>query len=126
VDFKKYYSACIPLIGITLISCTPQREFVRFGNPHPHFHYNQGIAGPNLPHEGGASIEPLYSGRPYPYGFVVDGPRHSPYISPQYRVMDLSAPFAPCQRIINNTDAPIIVRDGNPYRNNRIVMQEFH
>jgi hypothetical protein len=117
---------CIPLIFLTLVSCAPQREFVRFDNSQSYPYSNQGIEGSVLPYAGDGAIHPSYSGRTYPYGVVVDGPRHSPYLSPQYRVMDLPAPLAPCQRIINNTDAPIIVRDGNPYRNNRIVMQEFH
>jgi hypothetical protein len=31
----------------------------------------------------------------------------------------------PGQQIINQTDAPIIVRDGHPDRNNQIIMRAF-
>lgn len=77
-----------------------------------------GVANPGIP--------AMYSqGSPAPFGILVDGPRHSPYVSPQYRILDIPFPLPTGRRIQNRTDAPIILRDGLPDRYNQIIIEDF-
>lgn len=119
--------------ALVLCACAPKREFVQFDRPHLHpvpsqltatgKYDSRGFAGPGVPNEG---IPPMYShGGPAHYGILVDGPRHSPYVSPQYRILDIPFPLPPGRRIQNRTDAPIILRDGHPDRYNQILIQDF-
>lgn len=123
------------LFGMTLLlsACAPKREYVKFDNPYSHPLPGQSspigeydsyeLIDRGAPNSG---IPPMYSQRNHaPYGVLVDGPRHYPYLSPQYRTLDLPYPMPPGQQIINQTDAPIIVRDGHPDRNNQIIMRAF-
>lgn len=117
-----------------LPSCAPQREFVKFGNPC--FQPFRGQSSPVSEYDScewighgvsNSGIPAAYSQRnPAPYGVLVDGPRHSPYLSPQYRTLDLPDPLPAWRLPINRTDAPIIVRDGSPNRYNQIIMEAFH
>jgi hypothetical protein len=114
-------------------ACAPKREYVKFDNPYSHPVKGQSSAigeydsyeliDHGAPNSG---IPPMYTqGNAATYGVLVDGPRYSPYLSPQYRTLDLPYPMPPGQQIINQTDAPIIVRDGRPDRNNQIIMRAF-